>query len=314
MALISRPARSRKTSRPKAAPERKPERKNAPGNSYRPERRSWSLPKLPLPRLPGLPGLGGTLGWLGITTLGLVLVAAVTVGLLYGYRYLTISSYFAVKTIEVQGNFRLSSREVLDIAELAPGKNALSISIDAMERKISRNPWVASVSVKRSLPDAFQITITEKEPQFWIQRDGVLYYADARGTPIAAVVPGTFASFPTLEVEHGGEDMAQRLPELVRSLSEARLSVSMLSVSLVRLSPGRGVEVFLDNSRLVLSIGQEEWIQNLERLAATLADLGRRGELKQIREVRVHGASVWVIKDGPVSAAGLYGWKENHNG
>ncbi len=72
------------------------------------------------------------------------------------------------------------------------------------------------------------------------------------------------------------------------------------ALSEVRLSPGRGVEVFLEDSRLTLSIGQEEWTENLRRLAATLADLARRGEMRDVREVRVHGAKVWVIKKEPV--------------
>ncbi len=292
MGLMSRSSRT-----PQPARRTVEKRKRGVGNNrYHQPAKSWRLPR---PRLPWR-GILSTAGWAGAIFAAFVLIAGISVGLLYGYRYLTISPYFAVKTIEIQGNFRLTSREVLDIAGVDEGMNSLLLSIDDMERNLAQNPWVSGVSVKRVLPDGFVIALTEKQPRFWVQQNGVLYYADGVGRPIAAVSPGKFASFPTLEVEPGAEDMAPRLPELIRSLSQARLAVSMASVSLVRLSPGRGMEVFLDNNRLVLSIGQEEWRQNLERLAATLTDLGRRGEMKKIREVRVHGASVWVITDGPV--------------
>ncbi len=293
MALMSRSQRqSGRTLR--RAPE--PQKRSAGNNRYRTPPKEWRLPRLPWR------GLFATASWVGAVITALVLVAGISVCLLYGYRYLTISPYFAIKSIEIQGNFRLTSREVLDIAGLDEGMNTLSVSIDEAERNLAQNPWVSGVSVKRILPDGMVITLAEKDPRFWVQQGGALYYADGFGKPIAAVASGKFASFPTLEIEQGAEDMAARLPELIQSLSQTRLAVSMASVSLVRLSAGRGVEVFLDNNRLVLSIGQEEWRRNLDRLAATLADLSRRGEMKRIREVRVHGASVWVIMNGPATA------------
>ena len=236
----------------------------------------------------------------GVLCLCLALVGVLTVSLLYGYRYATNSSYFAVKTLEVEGNFRLTSREVLEIAELQEGQNALLVSIDGVERALSKNPWVKTVSVKRMLPDGFTIRITEREPFFWVRRGGILHYADSVGEPIVEVSLGRFASLPTLEVEAGAETLMARLPELLRSLVSTRLVEDPAAITWIRLSSGRGVEVSLRNDKLILSIGQEEWRENLNRLAATLADVTMRGELKDVREVRVHGPSVWVIKRGPV--------------
>lgn len=246
-------------------------------------------------------GLGMFFSWLGTLGLGVALVGFLTVGLLYGYRYLTNTPYFALKNLEVSGNLRLTSREILDIAGLHNGLNSLLVSIDDVERKLAGNPWVASVSVKRVLPDGLSVRLKEKEPRFWMRHDGVLYYADAKGKLIVPVSPDKFASFPALEVTGGAEDLAERLPELLASLSSSRLSVDVSALSLVRLSPGRGVEVFLENDSLILSIGQEEWTQNLVRLAATLADIARRGEMKETREVRVHDSRVWVIRKSPAA-------------
>ena len=236
------------------------------------------------------------LPWLGAVSLGLALMGFFTVGLLYGYRYLTNSAYFAVKNLEIVGNLRLSSREVLDIAGLHTGMNALLVSIDEIERKIAANSWVSTVSVKRSLPDGFTIRIVEKEPRFWVRQKGTLYYADGQGELIIPVSAGQFASFPALEVEPGAEDMAAWLPELLTSLAASHLAVDVTGLSQVRLSPGRGVEVLLESGGVALTIGQEEWPENLVRLAATLADIVRRGEMKDVREVRVYGPRVWVIK------------------
>jgi cell division protein FtsQ len=221
-------------------------------------------------------------------------VAAVGVGLIYVYSSLTSGDYFALKTLEIQGNSRLSSREILETADLADGGNTLALSISVVEESLSRHSWVEEVSVKRVLPGTLIISVREKTPAFWVLHEGTLYYADDRGRLIAPVVAGKFASLPTLEVEPGAEDTAAVLPDLVKSLQESRLPLNMGNVSVVRLSAARGLELYVDDTHLKISIGLEEWTSNLRRLGRTLADLARRNELKDVREIRAQGANVWV--------------------
>ena len=254
-----------------------------------------------------------TVPWAGITrffgtavflSVLLLCVAAVGFGLLYSYRSMLSGEYFALKTLEIQGNSRLSSREILETADLLNGANTLALSIDAVEEALAAHPWVEAVSVKRVLPGTLIIGIREKTPAFWVLHEGALHYADAYGRPIAPVIPGKFASLPTLEVEPGAEDAAAALPDLVKSLQESRLSLQLASISMVRLSSARGVEVYVDNAGYKISIGLEEWLQNLRRLGMTMADLTRRGELDLVREIRAQGANVWVERRNPVGVAG----------
>ncbi len=231
-----------------------------------------------------------------LISLIVIVVAVVSLGLLYSYRSLVLGDYFALNTLEIQGNSRLSSREILESADLVKGGNTLALSIDAVEDSLSKHPWVAEVSVKRVLPGTLIIGIREKVPAFWILHEGSLHYADARGELIAPVIPGKFASLPTLEVEPGAEDSAAVLPDLVRSLQESSLPLPMGSLSLVRLSSARGLELYMEDTRLKISIGFEEWASNLWRLGRTLADLRRREELEEIREIKAYGANVWVEK------------------
>ncbi len=247
-------------------------------------------------RLPGVPWrkLGLALGFSGSVAAGLLIFFSLGVGFLYAYKYFTSSPYFAVKTIEIEGLSRLKSREVLETIRLSEGMNSLAVSIDEMEQELAANPWVSELSIKRILPDFFQISVKEKEPRFWVRQNGVLFYADIYGRPIAPVAPGNFTSLPTLEVEPGAEEYTRRLPDLVRSLAEAALPVEMAAVSWIRLSASRGVDVRMENNRISLSIGLEEWNANLDRVSRTLADLGKRGELKKVRGIKAHDNNVWV--------------------
>ena len=235
--------------------------------------------------------------WIFTMVLSVVLLVGISVGLLYIYRYTTRSEYFAVKTIEVSGNLRLRQEEILGLAGIAPGANSLAVNIADMESGLLRNPWITEVSVKRLLPDGFAIRVAERDPKFWVQRGAELLYADEHGNIIAPVGAGRFTSLPTLEVEAGAEEALERLPEITGDLKRARLPVDIALVSWVRLSPGKGVELYLENSDLRLSIALEDWRGNLDRLGKVLDDLARRGELKQVREVKAGGVNVWVQKD-----------------
>jgi cell division protein FtsQ len=173
-----------------------------------------------------------------------------------------------------------------------------------VEKALKAHPWVEEVSVKRILPGTLIIGIKEKTPVFWTLHNDVLHYADAYGRIIAEVMPGHFASLPALEVEAGAEDSASALPDLVKSLNDSRLLAGLGAVTLIRLSAARGVEVYIDDARLKMTIGLEDWLANLKRLGLVLADLTRRDELSGTREIRAQGANVWVEKRKPVSVQG----------
>jgi cell division protein FtsQ len=247
-------------------------------------------------------GLAGLCLSIGLLCFLVLFIAGVSFGLLYSYRSLTTNSWFALKKLEIKGTSRVSSKEILDMTGLGQGANLLALPLDLVEKSVIRSPWVEGVSVKRVLPGTMIIDVREKTPEFWVLHPGALLYAEAWGKPIAPVRAGKFASLPALEVEKGAEEATGALPDLVRSLRESPLPPAMASVSWVRLSAARGVEVYMEDSRLKLTIGLEEWQPNLRRLGKTLADLQRRGELGEVREIKAQGANVWVEKAPAASA------------
>lgn len=140
--------------------------KKKPKNKYS-ERRavSFSREVRPARKVKFKPGaLLGLFSAATIATICLVLFVTVAAGLIFVYRWSTTSSYFALKEIDVTGINNLSYTEVMNQADIKNGMNSLALSLDVLEAKLLQNPWVAGVSVKRSLPDGITITIKEREP------------------------------------------------------------------------------------------------------------------------------------------------------
>lgn len=226
---------------------------------------------------------------------GLVaVVAGLCGGSIWLYGKATTSDFFATRHIDVAGNVRLSREVVLQYGGLKEGENSLAVSIAEVERKLRATPWVEEVSVKRLLPDRFVIKLKERMPSFWVHRDGVLYYANERGEAIAPVESRNFLSLPTLVVESGAEDDVVYLPRFMKDLHAGSLPVEAGAIASVTVSSARGIEIYLEDREMRLSIATDDWAGNLARVSLTLGDLARRHELKNVREVRSVNGSVWV--------------------
>ncbi len=276
-------------------------------NSYTKEKYATSrvrpLPSIRLPkfframfgwltRLGSLKSLAALAVLLLTATLALAGVCTVSLWL---YNKAITSDFFTTRHVDVTGNVRLSREMVLQYGGIREGDNSLAVSIAEVEQKLRQTPWVEEVSVKRLLPDRFVIRLKERMPSFWVHKDGVLYYANERGGIIAPVESRNFLSLPTLRIEAGAEDATRYLARLLRDMQSGVLPVEAGAIASVTASPGRGVEIYLEDREMRLSIATDDWNGNLARMSVTLGDLARRHELKNVREVCAVNGNVWVI-------------------
>lgn len=227
-----------------------------------------------------------------------VLVLAVSVALLAGYRWLTTVNYFALQSTSITGCSRLSEDRIRELAGLTPGINVLSLSMDKMRADLAREPWVETVSVRRVLPGSIVVEVKEKSPSYLVQYQGTLYYADEVGRIIDKIEPGQFVSLPQIEVEAGMEKHLALLADLRRAVAEHQVPFDFGQIAWLRLSWGRGLEIRLMDPGILLCLGSREWHRNLSRMNMVWTDLRRRGELDRVGLITAEGDKVWVEKRG----------------
>lgn len=237
--------------------------------------------------------LAVTLIILGVCA-GLAGVGAISLWL---YGKAVTSDFFTTRHIDIAGNVRLSREMVLQYGGLSEGDNSLGISIADVERNLRDTPWVEEVSVKRLLPDRFVIKLKERMPSFWIHKDGGLFYANELGEVIAPVESANFLSLPTLRILPGGEDAVPYLGRLLEDIHKGALPMESGAIAQITASPSAGVEIYLEDREMRLSIATDDWEGNLARLGVALGDLARRRELGGVREARAINGNVWIIRD-----------------
>ena len=226
------------------------------------------------------------------------ILVAVGCVFLWLYDVATTSSFFATRHVDVTGNVRLTRDMVLRYAAIREGDNSLAVSIGEVERNLRETPWVESVSVKRFLPDRFVIRVRERMPSFWVRRDGVLYYANERGQAIAPVESENFLSLPTLVLEEGVASVPEWVSQLMRELQGGALPIEAGSIAEIGVSQVKGVELWLEDRSLCLTLAADDWQGNLKRLAMTLSDLAKRQELRNARAIQAAHGNVWVQLSG----------------
>ncbi len=227
-------------------------------------------------------------------------VAALGVGLLFGYRYITTNQYFELKEINVTGNDRLTYGNILNCGDVALGLNCLEMNVGEVKSRLSGNPWVQSVTVRREFPDRLHINVVEKVPAFWTRQGDGLYFADAEGKVIAPMHPGEMASLPVLEVADSIDDGGKVLTGILTSMDEKKAPFTLDQAAWIRLTSAHELEIFLDGhdkgKGLTVRLSMDRWELQLERIKIAWRDLMRRDEFKDIAIIAASGDKVWVKK------------------
>jgi len=93
------------------------------------------------------------------------------------------STWLAADEVQVTGTRTVAAERVVAAADIRAGTPLVRVDLDAVRRKVSAIPAVASVTAHRSWPRTLTITVTERTPAATIRRQGGWWILDAEGTP-----------------------------------------------------------------------------------------------------------------------------------
>ncbi len=277
----------------------------------RKKRRWWStlLTCLPLKRVPHSPGaahlspvLTGTRPrrprrplsprWLlpPLLLLGL--------GLFFwgGSQFLAHTGIFRVTQLRLTGGHMIPERQALDLAGLHQGIDLLGFDADAAEKKIAAHPWVAKVRVKKQWPSGILVELQEYTPFALINQveeggERRLSYIDYAGHVIAEMREGGSLDFPVIngvtqaDIEDGRLRPASGAGGALQLLHLAARGNALLplqSVSEVRISPERGLVLYLADHPFPIYFGKDHLHSNFGRLLQVLRQLYDSGEISQV--------------------------------
>jgi len=214
-------------------------------------------------------------------------------------RHVVASPRFALREIRVNPTARVGEDQVLALAAVAPGDRLLSIDTDVVAARVASHPWVAAARVRRELPSALAIDITERSAAA-VAVLGGLYLIDENGHPfkraaldeadglvlLTGITRQQYAAFR--------EASAAAYREALAILDEYRAPDSGKSrpaLSEIHIDPRYGFSLILYDGGAEIRLGRGDYTDKLERLDRILAGLPSFGAhgLASLQTVHLDG-------------------------
>jgi cell division protein FtsQ len=126
----------------------------------------------------------------GVSGLRLLLLTVATIVVVIGlFLVAYFSPLMSVRAIEVSGNSVVTSPEIVSAAALSKGEPLMQVDTASAARRVSMIPRVATVRVKREYPSTITISVVERKPVVFTERDGKRYLMDKLGFEFAQQDP-----------------------------------------------------------------------------------------------------------------------------
>ncbi|MDD3631722.1 MAG: FtsQ-type POTRA domain-containing protein [Atribacterota bacterium] len=106
------------------------------------------------------------------------------------FYFVFTSSWFDIKKVTINGNNYLDSETILAQSELNEPVNIFHFDIERATKKLSHNPWVKDVTMKKIYPKQLNIKIEERKPGALLYSNNLYYLVTAEG-----VILTTFDQF-----------------------------------------------------------------------------------------------------------------------
>lgn len=91
------------------------------------------------------------------------------------YIFVSHSPRFNLTRIDIEGNHKVSEKEILEKAKLDLGNNIFRMNLGQIEDFIREDKRIKDVWIKRKLPSRILIQVEEKKPTLWINLPDGLY-------------------------------------------------------------------------------------------------------------------------------------------
>lgn len=240
-----------------------------------------------------------------------------------GWRHAVRGDLLRVREVRFEGLSRATARELLELSPVQRGDHLLVADPALVEVALRRHPWVAAVEVRRTLPPALEVKVTERRAAALVELGG-LYLVDAEGEVFKRALPGDGLDLPVV-TGIGRDDWVERRAEVEPLLRGALALLDRWAerglerrapVSEIHISAEYGTTLWAGQDGLEVRLGNgsiPEKLARLERVLAAVAAEGRRAEVLHL-ENRRRPDWVAVRFAGDVGGGGVDSAREGAGG
>jgi cell division protein FtsQ len=249
-------------------------KRRAGGAAQRPQRRDRD-------------GLGQSLGQrmraiLGYVPFILKVTLAIVVGALIfaGYRAASAASFFQIRKVEIQGDFRASAADVRTLVMREVAKTGVwRADLEEMSTQLGGLPWIRVAMVSRVLPDGIRVRLVERQPRavvrtaagrfLWVDDDAVLLGEMLPTDQMPAFFLRGWNEETGEMVRKENMDRVKRFLELQGEWSAAGISERVSEVNVIDIRDVRA-QLAGDDSQIEVRLGSKDFGKRLKDALSVL--------------------------------------------
>ncbi len=214
----------------------------------------------------------------------------------FGWKYAVQGNLLRIREVRFEGLSRASAQELLELSPVQRGDHLLLADPALVEVALRRHPWIASVEVRRTLPPALEVRVTERTAAALVDLGG-LYLVDSTGEVFKRAHPGDGLDLPVV-TGVGREDWVERRGEVEPLLLGALALLDRWAergldrrapISEIHISAEYGTTLWVGADGLEVRLGSgalPDKLARLERVLAAVEAEGRRAEVLHLENRR----------------------------
>jgi len=196
------------------------------------------------------------------------------------YGLVSRTTLLRLEAIEVSQLKRVSREEIITLAGIRPGDSMLGLDLETVVARLSKNPWLEQVQVRRYFPHTLSITLSERTPQA-VANVGCLYYLDEKGVLFKSLVEGDRLDYPLItgftedelaKDPKGCQEALKSALQLIGTLRKGGV-FSLNDISEIHYSKGYGFTLFTMEGGVPVKLGNGDFSDKLTRLAGIYKEL-----------------------------------------
>ena len=199
-----------------------------------------------------------------------------------GYRTVTASEFFEVRTVDVRGASRVQRETIESIVKgLTERSGVWNADLPAIRERVEAMSFVKSAAVSRVLPDGVRVQLVERVPKAAVRIDGAEFWVDDDGAVITAVGkneqhPPVMSGWDQSRTEKAQKDNVQRVriyQKMIEEWKQFDLSKRVKSINLSDLGEPRAI-IEDSGSDVYIELAKEDFGKHLQRGIESLAGKG----------------------------------------
>ncbi|MCM3902416.1 MAG: FtsQ-type POTRA domain-containing protein [Pyrinomonadaceae bacterium] len=208
-------------------------------------------------------------------------LAIVIGGLIFaGYRAASAASFFQIRKVEIQGDYRASAADVQALIVREVAKTGVwRADLEEISTRLERLPWVRVAMVSRVLPNGIRVRLEERQPRavvrtaagrfLWVDEDAVLLGDMLPTDQMPVFFLRGWNEEPGDTIRKENMDRVKRFLELQREWTAAGLSERVSEVNVIDIRDVRA-QLAGDDSKIEVRLGSQDFGKRLRDALSVL--------------------------------------------